>query len=148
MIIKYIKGSILDTELRYIAHGVNCQNIMGSGVAKVLFSEYPNVKIKYHEYCNNFRDFGLLGRSQEVYVTNSKSVFNLFTQEYFGNDGKKYVDYCAIADCFRNLTEGKTLGAIAIPKIGAGLAGGDWKVIKAIINDATKDKLEVWVYEL
>lgn len=34
MITKYIIGDITETELNYIAHGVNCQNVMGSGVAK------------------------------------------------------------------------------------------------------------------
>ena len=50
MIKEYIKGSILDAPQKYIAHGVNCQNKMGSGVAKVLFTEWRKVKEDYHEF--------------------------------------------------------------------------------------------------
>ena len=31
--IEYIIGDITETDCEYIAHGVNCQNAMGSGVA-------------------------------------------------------------------------------------------------------------------
>jgi O-acetyl-ADP-ribose deacetylase (regulator of RNase III) len=37
---------------------------------------------------------------------------------------------------------------IAIPKIGAGLAGGNWEIISRIIDDATGDDLDVYVYYL
>ena len=37
---------------------------------------------------------------------------------------------------------------IAIPKIGCGLAGGDWNIVEQLINDTVGDDLEIWVYEL
>lgn len=149
MISKYIKGNLLDTELKYIAHGVNCQNKMGSGVAKAIYEKYPEVKEEYHKYCDIVKRYGLLGRCQKVYVENgTKRILNLFTQEYYGYDGKKYINYNAISNIFKNLTEEMNIGKIAIPKIGAGLAGGDWNIIEALINESTGDKLEVWVYEL
>lgn len=40
------------------------------------------------------------------------------------------------------------ISEIAIPKIGAGLAGGNWEVISRIIDDATGDDLDVYVYYL
>lgn len=49
MITKYINDSILNTPLEYIAQGVNCQNKMGSGVAKVIYERYPEVKKQYHD---------------------------------------------------------------------------------------------------
>jgi O-acetyl-ADP-ribose deacetylase (regulator of RNase III) len=36
---------------------------------------------------------------------------------------------------------------VAMPKIGAGLGGGDWKIIEAIIESAFHDR-DVYVYEL
>ena len=32
-----------------IMHQVNCQNIMGAGVAKALYTKYPQVKEKFHQ---------------------------------------------------------------------------------------------------
>ena len=50
--IEYIKGDIRDTDCKVIAHGVNCQGVMGSGVAKALYEKWPEVKKSYLKYCN------------------------------------------------------------------------------------------------
>ena len=155
MIIKEIKGNLLDTDLNFIAHGVNAQNRMGSGVAKAISDVYPEVKTRYHRYweksmmvfLNGQSDF--LGTVQPVTTRDGKTVFNLFTQEYYGYDGKLYLSYESIIKVFDFLTnECDHLNAIAIPKIGCGLAGGDWEVVKKIINRSTGNKLDVYVYYL
>lgn len=153
MITRYIIGDITETELKYIAHGVNCQNKMGSGVAKALYTKIPAVKSEYHDYCRYDNPEDLLGKVNIVPDYLSKfdiTVFNMFTQFNYGYDGKKYVNYGAVANCFRQLCDikwvkGKT---IAIPKIGCGLAGGNWEFMEQLINDTVGDKLEIWVYEL
>lgn len=147
MITKYIIGDITETELKYIAHGVNCQNKMGSGVAKALYSKFPKVKEVYHEYFKCFDDVQV--GEWCFAVQDGKEIYNLFTQEYYGYDGKRYVNYAAIVECFKSLKEsGKFDGPIAIPKIGCGLAGGDWNIVEQLINDTVGDDLEIWVYEL
>lgn len=155
MIIREIKGNLLDTHLNFIAHGVNCQNKMGSGVAKALFTKYPQVKEMYHKYyeesihlaINGQEDF--LGTVQPVDVDDGKIVFNLFTQENYGYDGSLYVDYNSIKETFDILTKKcNYVNAIAIPKIGCGLAGGDWDIVKTIINKSTGEDLDVYVYYL
>ena len=153
MITKYIKGDITETELKYIAHGVNTQNVMGSGVAKALFTKWPEVKSDYHEFCKYHAKEGLLGRVCYVHVEckdHQKIIANCFTQEHYGYDGKRYVNYSAIVSCFSTLR--RTFGGqgeiLAIPKIGCGLAGGDWDIVEQLINDTVGDDLEIWVYEL
>lgn len=147
MITKEIQGNILDTELKYIAHGVNSQDVMGSGVAKVLFKKYPDVKKRYHEYCNVVE---IERRLESVCSTqiqkDGKVIFNMFTQYNYGYDGKRYVNYAAIVQCLTKIVNQGTVKVLAIPRIGFGLAGGDWEIVKQLINDVTQDKLEVWVY--
>lgn len=151
MITKYIVGDITKTELKYIAHGVNAQNKMGSGVAKALYEKFPEVKKEYHLHCvlwSYEKQELLLGQVCPVFI-NDKNIFNLFTQLNYGYDGKRYVNYASIVTCFRTLSnlipEGEIL---AIPKIGCGLAGGDWNIVEQLINDTVGDDLEIWVYEL
>ena len=144
MITKYNKDSILNTELKYIAHGVNCKNRMGSGVAKVLFDKYPDVKTEYHKFCKNL-SFSPLNYVQSINC-NDKVVFNCFTQENYGYDGKRYVNYGAIVKCFTNLVE-RGITKLAIPKIGCGLAGGDWNIVEQLINDTVGENIEIWVYD-
>ena len=135
MITKYIKGDITETELNFIAHGVNCQNVMGSGVAKALYKKFPEVKKEYHEFIDLMLKYAVIPHKYllgEVNMVQSgdKVICNCFTQEHFGYDKNiRYVNYYALAQCFdtikRNLPEGSVL---AIPKIGCGLAGGDWEI--------------------
>lgn len=151
MITKYIKGDVTKTELKYIAHGVNASNAMGSGVAKSIYEAFPEVKEKYHAYASqyaysNYAKRQLLGEIQSV-KSRDKIIYNLFTQLNYGYDGKRYVNYKAIVDCFKSLTEALEGEIIAIPKLGSGLAGGDWELIKELIDDTVEDKLEIWVYE-
>jgi O-acetyl-ADP-ribose deacetylase (regulator of RNase III) len=54
-------------------------------------------------------------------------------------------------ECFKSLVSGlsgEKENIVAIPKIGCGLAGGDWNIVEQLINDTVGDDLEIWVYEL
>jgi len=148
MIVKEIQGNLLDTEIQNIAHGVNCQNVMGSGVARALYEKWSNVKTTYHSFFEH-RPVGAtnLGLTQVV-VLDDKTIYNMFTQNYYSNRSIKNANYAAIAQCFRDLALLSPIKEIAIPKIGCGLAGGDWNIVKQIIDDATLDKLDVYVYYL
>lgn len=143
MITKYIKGDIRDTELDHIAHGVNCQNVMGSGVAKALYEKWPEVKSIYHE-----EGHVVLGAISSVDCWGyNKTVWNCYTQNHYLPRSVRNVNYAAIVQCFDKL---KLCGItkLAIPKIGCGLAGGDWNIVEQLINDTVGDEMEIWVYEL
>ena len=150
MIVAEIQGDIRDTDIQYIAHGVNCQGKMGSGVAKALFTLWPKVRSQYldfhkhniHIVINGTEDF--LGVVQFIDCLD-KTILNMFTQNYYGYDGKLYLSYEALRECFENIMK-FDVTELAIPRIGCGLAGGDWEKVKEIINDVTKDKIKVTVY--
>lgn len=159
MIKGYVKDSILDATQKYIAHGVNCQNKMGSGVAKVIYMKYPLVKRQYHIFMDEMSDDVMnwtpkhfLGEYNIVKARGSqdKHIINCWTQEHYGYCGSRFISYDAIYDVFSDLAEsiGNNGEAIAIPKIGCGLAGGNWEIVSRIIDDATGDDLDVYVYEL
>lgn len=141
MITRYIKGDIRDTELQHIAHGVNCQNVMGSGIAKALYERWPKVKEYYHGY-----SIKVLGAIQPIQVENH-IVWNCYTQNHYLPRTVRNVNYAAIVNCFSNLRD-MSITKLAIPKIGCGLAGGDWNIVEQLINDTVGDRMEIWVYEI
>lgn len=158
MPIKYIKGSLLDTDAKIIVHGCNCQGVMGSGVAKQIKEKYPQA---YNAYKNYEESVGLkLGYVIPAFCTGGRWVLNCLTQEYYGrNVNKVYVDYNAISRCFREVAslcnyfigfnKSYKYNLIAMPKIGCGLANGDWNIVSKIIEEELCDKgFEVLVYEL
>ena len=151
--IEYRKGNLLDVKSGIIAHGVNCQGVMGSGVALAVKKKWPNVFLRYQKLCaaNTAPTKSFLGYVQFVSSIEDYAgtedfpvIANCFTQDRYGTD-KRHVDYDAVALCFFTLNYRSGLyGHLNIPKIGAGLGGGDWSVIESIIKSEYKDDVTVW----
>lgn len=137
--IKYIQGDVTEASQRIIGHGCNAQGKMNSGVAKAIRTKFP---FAYQEYIKANLRLGdnivaLVGKDQHY-----KIIVNMVTQEYYGYNGDRYCDYDAIRCCIKDLNEiAKSFGEteIALPKIGAGLGGGDWNIISKIIEKESKD---------
>lgn len=145
--IKYVEGDLFSTDADIIAHGCNCQGVMGSGVAKIVRDRYSKA---YHAYLDLFDDEGLsLGDVQFVLQNDGKYIANCMTQNRFMPRNVCHADYIAIGTCMQTVKEfAQSKGlSIAIPKIGAGLAGGDWSKIEGILEEVFSD-YDVTVYYL
>lgn len=130
-------GNLLkQVESGIIIHGCNDQGVMGSGFAKELRETYPKA---YDTYVRHHKEHGLkLGEVIVHWETPELAIANAITQSGFGRDGKRYVSYKAIHDCFENMA---TLALhtgldLHYPLIGAGLGGGDWSIIQPVIQSA------------
>ena len=80
------------------------------------------------------------------------NIVNSYTQFRYGKnhtDGvSKPLDYEALTLCMRKINQEFSGKHIGLPKIGAGLAGGDWNRIKNIIQTELKDmKVSVVIYK-
>jgi O-acetyl-ADP-ribose deacetylase (regulator of RNase III) len=140
-----IRGDLFKTEAEVIIHGCNCQGVMGAGVAKIIKEKYPEA---YKLYRNEYNKNGLkLGNIQCVW-DNSKLIINAMTQEFCGNDKNiVYVDYNAVRECMNKIYVQNASYSVAMPKIGCGLANGDWNIVKQIIKEELPD-MNVLVYYL
>ena len=143
MQIEYINGYLLQTDVQHIIHGCNSLGVMGSGVALAIRKKYPKA---FRDYSDCYNSAGLhLGQIIVSAQDDGKVIYNAITQKNFGSDKSKvYVSYWAIAEVFRQI-ESWGVGKIAMPKIGAGRAHGDWNVISAIIEN-TLVKTQPYVY--
>ena len=108
-----------------IAHGVNCQNAMGSGVARALFMQWHKVKTEYHKWGSM-----VLGDTQFVEVEPGLVVANCFTQERYGRDERRYAGLDAIREALEDAAMYAVVelavNEVHIPRIGCGLGGLDW----------------------
>ena len=154
--VHYVKGNLLDSNCDYICHQVNCQGVMGSGIAKQIRERWPEVYDAYREKHERYMRAGLseldmLGELGVVYIAERDCfVINMYTQRKYGYDGKRYTSYDTFADCLNQISgfvpDGYTIG---FPKnIGCGLGGGNWKVISALIEEILGDEFDVYIYEL
>jgi len=140
-----IKGDLFETHCDVIAHGVNCRNGFGSGIAGQIAKLYPEVKEAYHR---KFKEEGWkLGETQYVKTENDLWVVNCSTQDKYGYDNELLVDYDAVRKCMTQVQMGLSpfCLTLAIPRIGCGLAGGDWKIVKQILEEVFTE-MEVLVY--
>jgi O-acetyl-ADP-ribose deacetylase (regulator of RNase III) len=140
-----LEGDLFSTPYLYIAHGCNAQGVMGAGVSLEVKKRFPKAYADYQTACRLSSSYGqLLGRviSSDVgdYI-----ILNCITQ--LGVGFRKQVDYDAIDDCFLGMRESLPRNAcVAIPRIGAGLGGGNWKIIRTIIEEACAGYYNVYVY--
>jgi O-acetyl-ADP-ribose deacetylase (regulator of RNase III) len=152
--IKVNKGNLLDVTSGIIVHGVNSCGVMGSGVALAIKRKYPDCYDMYkRKYYNNGLYLGeVIWYTHSYSSANRLYIANAVTQENYGREGKRYVNYKAVVDCFTEIIGyARTTGCdIHFPAVGAGLGGGDWSIIEQLINDCDPDdkvSKNLWVLE-
>ena len=136
-------GNLLNAPDRVICHQVNCQGLMGAGVALQIRTKWPNVYTSYVEFCKTIPIWDRLGRCQIVGIEGNRYVANLFGQNDVGTDRMK-TEYPALKSALIELKGFCVLEAdiasVAIPfKIGCGLGGGNWDKVMSIISDTFKN---------
>jgi O-acetyl-ADP-ribose deacetylase (regulator of RNase III) len=139
--IQYITFDVTKVTRGVVAHGCNCQGVMGSGVARAIRDKWPVVFRRYHEFVRGFKETegetkGMLGIAQTLNVgnefvadINTLFVSNMFTQDKYGADGKVYADPAAIEtalDATMAFCRGADL-PLYMPKVGCGLGGLNWE---------------------
>ena len=141
--IAYKIGNLMNAAndgVKLIAHGCNAQGVMGSGVALAVKKQFPEAFEIYDEAFHN----GQLHMGSNIIAKGNFAIANMITQDEFGTH-KRQVSYDAIADGFVDLFQYATennITEIGIPLIGAGLGGGDWRIIEAIIL-AVMDRFDI-----
>lgn len=157
-------GNILDSGANYICHQVNCRGAMNSGVAKAIRNEYPNVFTEYHK-CAKDIDIGfgdmqlswehMLGHIQIIPVSKNAigkgCVINMFAQNGYGYDGRRYTSYDAFWSCLGEIKKNlKSDVTIAFPaRIGCVRGGANWNVILTMIEEVlgADYNVEIWDYD-
>lgn len=151
MEIIYKTGNLLDAQTDVIAHQVNCQGVMGSGVAKYIREKWANVFEEYKKYCNDIYSHQVFGSCLLVDINNEQCVANLFGQFRYGRDGKRYTNYEALYKSLERLVAqmvSTNKKSVAFPyKMSSDRGGANWNVVLAMIESVFKDTditVEIW----
>ena len=147
------KCDIFESGADIICHQVNCQGVMGSGVAKQVRSKYPKAYVEYSKWCNTMSPQELLGKTQLVFLrrpwednpnNEPMGIMNIFGQLNYGYNGDCYTDYDALKNSFKTIADfvriDNTHPTLAFPyKFGCARGGGDWNIVYKIIEEAFQD---------
>lgn len=154
MTIKYLTGDATQPcesgkQINIIAHIVNNRGLWGRGFVMSLGNRYPETE-EYYRYLSGHKAL-ILGNTNFVKIHTHLWVCNMVAQ-----DGVRSIinrnplgDYSHLKGCLYQL---RTIAfgydaAIHMPRIGTGFAGGDWRIIRKMINELLSD-IPVFVYDL
>jgi O-acetyl-ADP-ribose deacetylase (regulator of RNase III) len=146
--ITYKQGNLMQFTENAFGHGCNCQKRMASGVAAAVRQNY--FEMVQADLDNDLTPEQRLGTYQGVRLSNGKVGFNIYSQFMYGRD-RRHVDYDALetgvrAVCHELNQHGQR--TLALPKIGCGLAGGDWLVVKEILEKISNETgIDITIYE-
>ena len=152
--IKHLKCNIFDSGADVICHQVNCQGVMGSGLAKQVKDRHPEVYesyINYLNFCERQKQQPLGSYTFAKAFGTNYWVLNIFGQDDYGRD-KQHTDYDALRKALlaaRDSTLGKYV-TVAFPyKMGCDRGGGDWDIVYNIIKEVFADqKGDILICEL
>ena len=131
------KMNILDVTEGIIIHQVNCQNVLGKGIALQLSKKYPIIKHEYHKACDWYSDKNIFGAAQQVRINDDLIIVNSFIQMFYGNNkNRKYTDENVLIKNINDICKNNSNKTVYIPYlIGCGLGNGDWRTIINGIQD-------------
>ena len=154
--LKYKVGCLIKAakdEVFVIAHQCNCFCAMGAGIAPLIAEEFPEAervdddtivgdKSKLGSFTHHYDDFYAV------------DIFNLYGQ-YAPSTSSVATDYTALRSSLKGMANWmletnevyETSRTIGLPKIGAGLGGGDWGIISKIIEEELA-QFDVTIYVL
>jgi O-acetyl-ADP-ribose deacetylase (regulator of RNase III) len=147
-------GSLFESDAGYLAHGVNCEGVMGAGIATLFRARFPYMYAQYKADC----EAGIVKPGNYDVVRadfNGREVMvvNLATQDKPGANAsyewlaEAIVPFANRAMAPENVARhGKV---VAIPEIGCGIGGLEWPVVEEILiatEMLTGIEFEVWHY--
>lgn len=140
-----------------IAHGCNCFCTMGAGIAVPMKEAFgcDHFNLEDNHFQGDINKLGQIDFRNILYNTKTTRllmgyslpkpdyiveffVVNAYTQYHWDRNTKPF-DYDAFTLCMRKMNHTFKGMHIGLPQIGSHLAGGDWELIKVIIQKELKD---------
>jgi O-acetyl-ADP-ribose deacetylase (regulator of RNase III) len=150
--IVYVRGDATRPEaegLKLILHVCNDVGAWGAGFVMALSRRWKAPQQFYLESPFSKR----LSVIQPVKVESDINVINMIAQHGFPSPQQPCaLDYRALHECLRHIVfayEGMENVSIHMPRIGCGIAGGDWSRVELIVQETlSKAGFPVTVYDL
>jgi O-acetyl-ADP-ribose deacetylase (regulator of RNase III) len=145
MPVEQVQGDLFRSGEKALAHGCNCAEAMGKGIAVEFKKRWPRMYDEYHRRC----EAGTFSLGDVfVWQEGDATIFNLGTQRTW----RTGATLDAVEKSLRNaaaIAKERKIRRIAMPRIAAGLGGLDWDAVKAVIDRvATDTGLPFVVYTL
>jgi len=137
---------------KIIAHCCNDAGAWGAGFVLAISGRWPQPEKEYREWKKRQRGPLPLGDVQFVDVGGQITVANIIGQKSTGYmNGQPPIRYLSLCTGLSSVGD-RALQAgasVHMPRIGCGLAGGNWDIVQRIIMDTLSHRgVPVFVYDL
>lgn len=144
-----------------IVHVCNDEGYWGRGFVVPLANHFPEAKREYLNWANGndgiFAEHDSIpfevGQYQPVIVNANEVIYNVIGQNGIRSNANPYpIDYHGLKRALSDIAEGDMNDPFEVfyhmPRIGCGLAGGDWNTVKVILEETLCKIGNVCVYTL
>jgi O-acetyl-ADP-ribose deacetylase (regulator of RNase III) len=140
------KGNIFSTNCQTIVNTINCEGVMGAGIALEFRLRYPEMFRKYQYLCESGKiDIGTLW----IYKTANKNILNFPTKRGWRYPTK--IEYIELGlKKFLQTYKEKNITSIAFPLLGAGKGGIEVQKTLDIMQkylSKTDIPIEIWFFD-
>lgn len=147
--ISYAKGNLLDADVEAVVNTVNTVGVMGKGIALLFKDAFPRNFKEYADACKRGEvEVGRMFVTATGELIGPKWVINFPTKKHWRQRTKIEWITEGLGN-LRKVLEEESIGSIAIPPLGCGNGGLDWRDVRPVIEDAlgSLSGVEVIVYE-
>jgi len=147
--INLVTGNLLEAPVEALVNTVNCVGIMGKGIALQFKQAFPENFKGYAQAC---RKGDVRIGQMFVHETGSlfqpKYIINFPTKRHWRSKSRLEDIILGLKDLIRTV-EKLGIQSIAVPPLGSGLGGLNWKEVKGLIVDTFADipNVDVLLYE-
>jgi O-acetyl-ADP-ribose deacetylase (regulator of RNase III) len=138
-------GNILEADAEALVNTVNCVGVMGKGIALQFKQAFPDNFVQYEKACRNKEvQIGRMFTVRTERLVNPIFIINFPTKKHWKD--KSRIEY--IESGLRSLIQevrDLNIKSIAIPPLGCGNGGLDWKQVRPMIVSAFAELPDVKV---
>ena len=147
--IRFTTGDILAEDVEALVNTVNCVGVMGRGIALQFKKAYPE---NFHAYAEACKSGEVRPGHMFVYetgaLTNPRYIVNFPTKRHWRNNSRMD-DIESGLRALANVIRERGIRSIAVPPLGSGLGGLEWREVRPCIEQALGEfgNLDVVVFE-
>jgi O-acetyl-ADP-ribose deacetylase (regulator of RNase III) len=143
--IKFVAGNLFDSNAEAIVNTVNCVGIMGRGVALQFKKQYPDNFKAYEIACKRGEVIpGKMFVFKMNQLMNCKYIINFPTKRHWRGASRIEDIETGLVDLAEVITK-LHISSIALPPLGSGLGGLEWKVVRNRIETTFKTLTDVYI---
>lgn len=129
--IEYVRGNLFESGADCLVNTVNCEGFMGKGIAYQFKMRFPENDKSYIQACKSGQ---LTVGKVHYHVEEGITIINFPTKNKWREKSK--IEYVETGlDAFLKILPSLNVKKIALPPLGCGNGGLDWKIVKKIIED-------------